>query len=404
MIICKVWDADYPWDVRVEKVCEALLTAQHEVHLICRNKKMNRKYEFLDGIHVHRIPCFTRSAKLNELANFPAFFNPLWIHTIWRVVTRHRAQLILVRDLPLALAAVLVGRLKRLPVILDMAENYPEMMKDLWTLKNLKLRNIFLRNPLLVKVVEFLAINLADHIIVVVHESATRLIKMGVRPSKLSIVMNTPPLASRRLLNEDEPALFSGSRDRDFLIVYLGLLEYPRGIETAIRAMKVVHTRFRDCKLVLIGKGKDEQFFKKLVNELDLEDTVIFRGWMQYENALREILNSDVGLVPHHAVPSWNTTIPNKLFDYMSLGKAVIVSDAHPTKRIVEKIGCGLVFRDRVPNALADAIIALYIDRKLCVKFGERGREVFEKEYNWDRDSERLLRAMEQTLGKASHD
>ena len=38
MTICKVWDADYPWDVRVEKVSRSL-GREHDVHLVARNGK-----------------------------------------------------------------------------------------------------------------------------------------------------------------------------------------------------------------------------------------------------------------------------------------------------------------------------------------------------------------------------
>ena len=31
MRVCKIWDADYPWDIRVEKVVDALGAAGHSV-------------------------------------------------------------------------------------------------------------------------------------------------------------------------------------------------------------------------------------------------------------------------------------------------------------------------------------------------------------------------------------
>ena len=39
MNILYIWDADYPWDVRVEKICEALNNNGHEVHIASRNLK-----------------------------------------------------------------------------------------------------------------------------------------------------------------------------------------------------------------------------------------------------------------------------------------------------------------------------------------------------------------------------
>src|SRR6267142_2015112 len=98
------------------------------------------------------------------------------------------------------------------------------------------------------------------------------------------------------------------------------------------------------------------------------------RGWVDHREALAWVSRCDVGLVPHHATESWQTTIPNKLFDYMSLGKPVIVSNARPTARIVTEERCGIVFKDRDANALAEAIVALG-DPSVREKCASRGRE-----------------------------
>jgi len=398
MKICKIWDSDYPWDVRVEKICKTLISAKHEVHLICRNKKIQKTYELIDGIHIHRLPCIIKNKKLNEIISFPAFFNPLWIYKIWKIIKEHNIEIIIVRDLPLALTAISIGRIIGLPVILDMAENYPEMINDLWTSANFRLRNLFIRNPLAVKVVELVSIKYVDHIIVVVEESAERLIKLGINSDKITIMMNTPPLSR---LSYSVKKLYPGSLSNlkdDFIIIYLGLLEYPRGIETAISAMRIIVDKTDKCKLVILGNGKDEQKFKELVYKLNLNDNVLFEGWVDYRRAFDYICSSDIGLVPHHATRSWNTTIPNKLFDYMSFGKPVIVSDAIPTKRIVEKERCGLVFKDRDPRSLSSAIIELYENKEFCKELGNRGKRAIESKYNWERESIKLIEVLNRLL------
>src|SRR5712692_1032582 len=143
MEICKIWDADYPWDVRVEKVCQSLRQKQ-EVHLVCRNTKRHPMYEESDGIYIHRLPFLPRNLGwLNKVIGFPAFFNPLWIFAVWRVVRRYRATVILVRDLPVALTALIIGRWIGIPVGVDMAENYPAMIQDLRN-KEFRLMNVLL--------------------------------------------------------------------------------------------------------------------------------------------------------------------------------------------------------------------------------------------------------------------
>ena len=39
MRILKVYDGEYPWDVRVEKIVGSLISAGHEVRLVCRNRR-----------------------------------------------------------------------------------------------------------------------------------------------------------------------------------------------------------------------------------------------------------------------------------------------------------------------------------------------------------------------------
>src|SRR5687767_6350017 len=199
--ICHVWDGDYPWDVRVEKISRAL-GREHEVHLVCRNAARRPTYELRDALHIHRLPAMRwLPRRLHAAANFPAFFNPLWIHAIWRTVRRQRASVILVRDLPLALSAVLVGRALGVPVIFDMAENYPAMIQDVWDAGRTRVGDRLVRNPWLVRFIERLVVRLVDHILVVVDESRDRLAAMGVPAAKMSVVMNTPSLERSRELD-----------------------------------------------------------------------------------------------------------------------------------------------------------------------------------------------------------
>ena len=391
MVICKIWDADYPWDVRVEKVCRSL-RRNNEVHLVCRNTKGLPTHEESDGIHIHRLPCLGLNLRrLNHALGFPAWFNPLWITAVWRVVRRHRAEVILVRDLPLALTALLVGWWERVPVVMDMAENYPAMIEDLWS-KEFRIKNLFLRNPFLVRLVEKICVRYVDHILVVVEESRRRLLDMGVPAEKISLVMNTPTL--ERLAVERKGSARAGNGKEDLHLIYLGLLEWPRGVETVIRAVHRVRNGLPGLKLSVIGSGRDEESFKALVAELGLTEEVQFLGWLEYGAAIEHVSAADVGLVPHHATRSWNSTIPNKLFDYMSLGKPVIVSNAKPAERIVTEENCGLVFEDRNADALADAILQLS-DRRFRQALGARGQTAVVGKYNWGVDEERLFHAIE---------
>jgi glycosyltransferase involved in cell wall biosynthesis len=103
-----------------------------------------------------------------------------------------------------------------------------------------------------------------------------------------------------------------------------------------------------------------------------------------------------VGVIPHHADDSWNTTIPNKLFDYMAAGLPVLSSDAAPCARILGETGAGVLFRHGDATALADAI-GLLRDFGTRQAMGEAGRSAVRDRYNWEADSARLLEAVDGT-------
>ncbi len=396
MKICKVWDSEYPWDVRVEKVAHALTQSGHTVHLVARNRDNRPLTERLQEATVHRLRWARFVGKrLNAISMFPAFLNPRWIRLINRTVIRTRSDLIICRDLPLAPVAIWVGRRHHIPVVLDMAENYPAMIRDIWASDRHRPIDWVVRNPRFVELVERYVIRNVDHILVVVEESKERLISLGVPHERISIVSNTP---SRARVRTDQARPEAGSRASEGLhIIYLGILEVPRGIGVLLEAIAICRREALPVRLSIIGDGRDRAIFEAMARELALDQGVVtFHGYMRNQDALGVLETADVGVIPHFATDSCNTTIPNKLFDYMAHGLAVVTSDARPLARIVRETGCGLVFGDRRGAELATAFRTL-IAPEARSAFGAAGRRAITARYNWERDAAVLIAAVERS-------
>lgn len=394
MRVCKIWDAEYPWDIRAEKVCQALTAAGHEVHMVARNRDKRATLERLPECTVHRMtPIPGLGAKLNAAAMFPAFFNPRWVRLIDRTVRGTGAELILCRDLPLLPTALHVGRRRRVPVVFDMAENYPAMMRGIWYNGRARWSDWLVRNPRLVEVVERWAVPQADEVIVVVEESRDRLVASGVPEDRITVVSNTPPRARAQWNDGDERAPRDGME-----IVYLGLLEAPRGIATLIEAAGQCLAAGLDLHLTLIGEGRDRKSFEAQARRVDpAGETISFLGYLPNREALDRVRQADVGVIPHYADEAWNSTIPNKLFDYMAAGLPVVASDAVPVERVVRTTGCGLVFADRDAGDLARALRAA-ADPALRKQLGRAGQQAISTTYNWEQDSQRLLDVVERAV------
>ncbi|MEO9047062.1 MAG: glycosyltransferase family 4 protein [Gemmatimonadaceae bacterium] len=386
--IVYVWDADYPWDVRTEKTCLALTEAGHDVHIVARNRAQASVTERLPEATVHRMmPWHWAGRKLDDALGFPAFFNPRWRAHIAKIASSVKADLIIVRDLPLCPTAIRIGRRLRVPVILDMAENYPAMMRDVWTAGRHRITDYLVRNPKLVSAVEKYCVRHVDHIITVVEASSDRLRRMGVAAKQLSVISNTPP--AKRTIGR--PLKSKQQSDRQLNVVYLGLLEIPRGLNELIDAIKLLHDAGHvEFKAVIVGSGRDEQVFRKRAITEGLSPSAVEFLWrLPHEKALEVVAASDIGVIPHHTTESWRTTIPNKLFDYMSFGIPVVSSDAPPCVTVLAETGAGVSFRSGDASQLAEAILAYRSPEKRHTA-GVAGVAAIRDRYNWEADSARL--------------
>ena len=400
MIIGKLWDFEYPWDVRVEKVTDALVAAGHEVHLFCRNRKGQPLRERLGALEVHRMPNWPRAGSwLDDVSSFPAFVNPRWARHVLRSARAARVELLLCRDLPLAPLAIWAGRRLGVPVVVDIAENYPAMLRHRFHWREFRPHNLLVRNPVLATAVERWVMRRADGVLAVVEESRDRLIEVGAPADRVEVVCNTP--TAERIDAMTAIADARGAADGPLRLVYLGLLGISRGIDVTLRALQALDARGADVHLDVIGTVGRGLDYRAVAQELGVARRVTFHGHVPYDDALAIVARADVGLVPHHATEHWRTTIPNKLFDYMAAGLPVLVSDAPPTRRIVEESACGLVFRDRDERDFADRVVQL-LDAGVRRRMGEAGRRAVRDRYNWDLDGARLVARLERVRAEAA--
>lgn len=392
-----VWDSDYPWDIRVSKICQTLLDNGVEMHLVCRNKLRRPTEELYEGIHLHRIPFLPeRLGRMNDIFCFPLFFSPIWLTRIHSVAKRHAVDFIIVRDLPMAPAALIIGKTRRIPVFLDMAECYPELIRLIWKFEPFRIANTVVRNPFLADIVEKFVINNIDHVWVMIEESRNRLISKGVSSEKITIVSNTPV---HERFAKAEPTFPGGMQHHQgkLILLYAGFVNYSRGLDTVIESLPLLLEKNINAFLVIIGTGSAERVLGDKVQALCIEDNVTFEGWIDNKLIPEYIASSDICLVPHHKCSHWDNTIPNKLFDYMAAGKPVVVSDVVPMERIVSDKKCGLVFRSGNAESLAEQLADLS-DQNLREEMGENGVRAVKEDYNWDKDSTAMRNSLKKVL------
>lgn len=388
-----IWDADYPWDIRVEKICNTLLNQGLEVHIVARNLKRLPQNECLAGIYVHRLPSW-KNNKINYAVSFPLFLSPIWKTHIDTVIKKHEINLIIVRDLPMAIAGIWAGARNNIPVIFDMAENYTAMISDIWNRDKFKGINLLVRNPFMAKIIEKYAIIKFDHILVVVEEALDVLVKSGVNPDKVTIVGNTPKL-KQIILSENGEESNLGIIKNHFSVIYTGGITANRGIGVVLGAIPDICKVISDFLFVIIGVGREDANITQTINRNKLDKYVLRLGWIDHDKIYTYIKACKIGLIPHIVTNHTNTTIPNKIYDYMACGIPVIASNTIPMKRIINEEMCGSTFKDGDQKDLVKAIIDMH---NFNNSFGKNGEKAILSKYNWEIDEKKLIRVVEKVM------
>ena len=388
MRIGLVWDSEYPWDVRVEKITHSFINAGHEVHLICRNRKAHARYELAEGLHIHRLP--HAGKQIDGITSFPFFGNTVWLASLQKVVKACRIEVLIVRDIPMALAGICIGRLRQIPCYVDMAEPYPEMLAGYQVLqKHGALQtavNQVVRNPLLAQQVEHIACRLATHVFPVSADMRNNLIRKQIPSEKMSVVHNTPLLSdfpdSMCDLSGNDPRYH---RNAQLTVTYIGDLTEARGLPLVIEGMSQVKQLSLPIKLTIIGGGRYESRLRQLIQERNLNDCIHCTGWIPHGEAYMWMSKADVGLIPHLQITHNHLTVPNKLFDYMAGHLPVVSAKLKSLEGILAATESGVVFPEYTAKSFVDTLLQLR-DPEIRFKLGQNGRMAFRSLYHWERD------------------
>jgi len=379
----------FPPDGRVEREARSLIGDGHKVFLMARRGQGQLVEEIVDGVHVIRVPLPFQRKK--AIADFTYFFFQRYLvfFRILRACRKHRIQALHVHDLCYALATTLAGKILHLPVIFDMHEHYTAMLQMSFEAKVYRKFKPFAFILLaFLRIEERFACRWAKKVIVVADEHIPRIESLGVTGENIVVVTNTEDTDYFRAFPIDGSLVekYQG----DFVILYVGGFSPHRGLETAVHAMPSVLQQIPNARLLLVGDGATRLELEQMVRDSGLDEKVTFTGFQPFEKVPTYIHLSSVCLIPHISTPHIETTMPNKIFQFMILARTVVVSSTRPMMRVVNDAECGLIFKERNEQSLAEIIIQLE-DEDLRQRLGENGRRAVEDRYNWQKTVQALL-------------
>lgn len=190
------------------------------------------------------------------------------------------------------------------------------------------------------------------------------------------------------------------NHDHDFRLIFTGVMGRDRGLEFVIEALPRLLCLIPHLRLVLVGDGPLLPMLKKLAQCLHVESSLDFVGWVGHHEVYRLINEADIGLIPHPVSEHIATTMPNKIYDYMLMGRPIVCTDAPPLARLVKAVNCGLSYTSGAKDDFIAKVYALYKDPSYRHQLGDNGRHAVLARYNWSVDGHAFLQCVHETASK----
>jgi glycosyltransferase involved in cell wall biosynthesis len=388
MRIGMLLDAVFPPDPRVENEARSLIDAGHEVFLFCLNRTHQQSEECYNGINIRRFPSSWFEYKMSALAYTIPVYTVRMARKIRVFLKKNAIEGIHIHDMQIAGAAFKANRTYQLPVVLDLHENRPEIMKFYPHLQ--KFPGTVLISPQRWKRKEQEFVTRSDRTIVVTQEAKENLLKrIEIDSENIAVVPNTV-LKSFYAESQIQNTVTQKYQDF-FVLLYIGDTGLRRGLLTAIHALPQLVKESTSIRLVVAGKSSEDSVLKAAVKRLKMESYVDFLGWVDPSLFPSYISASKLCISPLHRNVHHDTTYANKLFQYMSFGKPLLVSNATAQKKMVISVGSGYVHRASEVNDFVEKALLLYRDENLRTEMGRRGKAFVENEFSWEQTSENLV-------------
>ena len=371
MNVCMIAYSVYEFDNRVLRYAETLQKEGHTVDVIALAMTNSLATETINGVNVFRIQRRTWREKA------PISYLLLILLFCWRTMLclirrqgQIRYDLVHVHSVPDFLVfTAWLPKLRGAKIILDIHDLLPELYASKFGCSE---RSTLFR---LLRVVERISTEFADHVIIANHIWGKKLVSRAVPVDKCTAIINYPDrsIFERRGRTRD---------DGKFVLVYPGSLNWHQGLDLAIRAFDRVKETVPNAEFHIYGGGTALGLLHSLVEDLGLQGRVLLQGTRPLREIAEILENADLGVVPKRNDPFGDEAFSTKIMEFMSMGIPVVISETTIDRYYFDS---SLVrfFKPGDEASLADALQVMMTDDQLRARLARNASRFIENN-DWE--------------------
>lgn len=324
----------------------------------------------IDGITVIRtyiLPALHRSYFWRIISFFSFMFSSIWVALGVKDI-----DLVMGTTPPIfqAFSAWFISFLRRKPFLLEVRDLWPEFIVAM---------GVF-NNPILIKMARWLEKFLyskSTHILVNSPAYAAYIENKAINSAKITFIPYGTDVEMFHPLVDGSTIRLSLNLDGKFVVLYAGALGQANDITTILRAADRLRNE-NEIIFVLFGDGKERLNLAREKDRLQLKN-VVFAGIAPKKEMPQVVAAADVCLAILQNVPMFRTTYPNKVFDYMSAGKATVLAIDGVIRTVIEEAHAGIFVTPGNDEELAKTVLDLSRDPTRLKEMGHNARQYLVK-------------------------
>jgi len=355
------------------------------------------RFSRYEGARVHRVPMLARSqGAVRLMLNYLSFVigGCLWGPWLLRGL---RADVIFVYEpspITVGLPAILLGRLKRAPVVLWMLDLWPETLAAVGAV----------RSPGVLRMVGHLVSFIYNRCALVLGQSRAFIDSIGHYCRDRSKVRYFPSWAESLFLQADGARAPEVPTATDtFSILFAGNIGEAQDFPSILDAAEMLRHNER-VRWLIVGDGRRFEWVKGEIVRRQLHERVLLLGRFPVERMPSFYAHADALIASLKADPTFSMTIPGKVQSYLLAGKPILGMLDGEGASAIEAAGAGLVCPAGDAQGLVSAIECMAgMSPEERLAMGTRGRQYAEGEFDRDRLMDRLLAFFSEVVAASPH-
>ncbi len=139
--------------------------------------------------------------------------------------------------------------------------------------------------------------------------------------------------------------------DKNFILVYAGNLGIAQNLTTILKTAQMLLEM--DILFLILGTGPEEYMLKKYAKEHHLSN-IIFTGEIPKKSVSEYLSLANCGIIPLKNIKVFESTVPSKLFDYMSANLPILLGVKGEASMILKQSKAGITYEPGNSNDLAE--------------------------------------------------